>query len=207
MLRLFENAYILGGSPCSGKSTIAERLAAQFDLPLYKVDDHEQEHARRCQPERQPTMHRFTQRSWDEIWSRPAALQVEEELDYFRERFDLILEDLQAYDLGKPLLLEGAAFLPELISRAEVRRDRVLYMVPTLTFQLHHYQQRPWIRGILDQCTDPDQAFANWMLRDHLFGQEVLRQARDYQLAAVIVDGSLSVDEQFKEVVSWLHLG
>ena len=44
--QLISKAYILGGSPCSGKSTIAERLAAEFDLHYYKVDDHEQDHKR-----------------------------------------------------------------------------------------------------------------------------------------------------------------
>ena len=52
--RLFANAYVLGGSPCSGKSSAAERLAVEFDWPYYKVDDHEREHSERISPERHP---------------------------------------------------------------------------------------------------------------------------------------------------------
>ncbi|MDE7182952.1 MAG: hypothetical protein K2O40_00455, partial [Lachnospiraceae bacterium] len=33
------NIYYIGGSPCSGKSTVAELLAAKFDLYYFKVDD------------------------------------------------------------------------------------------------------------------------------------------------------------------------
>ena len=45
---LFSQAYILGGSPCSGKSSMAEMLAGEFQLPYYKVDDHEQDHMARA---------------------------------------------------------------------------------------------------------------------------------------------------------------
>ena len=34
------NIYCIGGSPCSGKSTIAEALAAKHGLHYFKVDDH-----------------------------------------------------------------------------------------------------------------------------------------------------------------------
>lgn len=33
------NTYYIGGSPCSGKSTIAEILSERYDLYYFKVDD------------------------------------------------------------------------------------------------------------------------------------------------------------------------
>lgn len=71
-IHLFSNAFILGGSPYSAKSTIAEKLSAQFDFQYYKVDDHEQDHIGRSTPERHPVMHRYSNMSWQEIWSQPA---------------------------------------------------------------------------------------------------------------------------------------
>ena len=201
---LFSQAYILGGSPCSGKSTIAERLVAQYALQYYKVDDHEKDHANRCQPDRQPVMFAYAQRSWNEIWTRPVALQVEEEFAYYRERFALIVEDLEQYAVEQPLLLEGAAYLPELLKPYPVNPTRVLYMVPTKDFQVQHYQQRPWIHQILQECEDPQQAFERWMMRDHLFGQEILRQANAHGYRTLIVDGQQSIDEQYERVKSYL---
>ncbi len=32
--------YFIGGSPCSGKSTVARALSARYDLTYFKVDDH-----------------------------------------------------------------------------------------------------------------------------------------------------------------------
>jgi len=81
----------------------------------------------------------------------------------------------------------------------------VIYIVPTKEFQVHHYQLRPWVQIILNECEDPRQAFDNWMMRDHLFGQEILRQARACNYQTIVVDGKLGVDEQFEKVRN--HLG
>lgn len=33
------NIYYIGGSPCAGKSTVAEILSQKYDLYYFKVDD------------------------------------------------------------------------------------------------------------------------------------------------------------------------
>ena len=194
---ILSQAYILGGSPCSGKSTLAEQLSAHYDLQFYKVDDHYQNHINRCNPQRHPTMHKLAQISWNEIWSRPVELQVREELQFYRELFGMILQDLEKFSTAKPVIVEGAALLPELIAKLSLGTQRVLFMVPTKDFQIHHYAQRPFIQGILKDCDDPDAAFSNWMERDHLFGQKILKQARGYGYGTILVDGSRSIEAQF----------
>jgi 2-phosphoglycerate kinase len=201
---LFAQAYILGGSPCSGKSTIAERLSKEFDLHDYKVDDYEREHLARADPERHPTMHTYAKMDWDEVWMRPPQQQVEEEFAFYWERFEMVVQDLAAYSGERPLLLEGAALLPDLLEQNGVDAQRVMFLVPTKAFQLHHYSQRPWIKQILRNCDDPEQAFENWMMRDHLFGQEILRQAKARHYETLVVDGNQSVDEQYEKVKAHL---
>lgn len=202
---IFSEAYILGGSPCSGKSTIAEKLTSRFQFQYYKVDDFEQDHMSRCRPDRHPVMFRYSKMSWDEIWSRPPLVQVQEEFEFYRERFEMIIEDLLKVEPGTPIILEGAAYLPELLSKYSVNPNRLIYLVPTKAFQIHHYSQRPWIKHILKECRDPEQAFENWMERDHLFGQEIFRQAKTYGFKALLVDGRINVDDQFNFVAR--HFG
>lgn len=202
--QLFAHAFVLGGSPCSGKSTIAARLSQQFGLLYYKVDDYEQRHLDRCRPNAQPTMGRYARMGWDAIWMQPLATQVADVFAYYRERFQLILEDLAWYDPASTVILEGVAFLPELVQRCNVNPARVLYMVPTTEFQVDHYRQRPWIEGILQQCAAPAQAFANWMARDQRCGQEILRQAESIGYRTMVVDGTLSIDDTYTQVVTLL---
>lgn len=203
--RLFTHAYILGGSPCCGKSTIAEMLVARFNLQYYKVDDYEYAHLERSQPDQHPTMFMYSQMGWNEIWSRPVAQQVQDVFAYYRERFVMIVEDLSAYDLEQPIILEGAAYLPELIHECGVSPALAFFMAPAKAFQLHHYRQRPWIHDILRECDDPEQAFTNWMQRDHLFGKEVIRQAEALGYATTFVDGNRRIEGQYACVAA--HFG
>jgi hypothetical protein len=116
----------------------------------------------------------------------------------------MILEDLRTFKPASTLILEGAALLPELIHELPVDPRKVVYLVPTLDFQIHHYRQRCWIHTILKDCEDPKQAFENWMMRDHCFGQEVIRQALLYRFPTIYVDGSEGILEIFEKVSSVL---
>jgi len=204
--QLFSQAYILGGSPCSGKSTIAEKLCAQYEFEYYRVDDHDSAHIARCRPDRHPVMFNYSKMPWNTIWMRPVSLQVQEEFEFYRERFEMIVQDLAGYTAGSTLLLEGAAYYPDLIWPYAGSSPRVIYMVPTKAFQVQHYRQRPWIHHILSECEDPEQAFENWMARDALFGQEVLNQAKTYEYRTIVVDGTCTVDEQYEQVRGYLGL-
>lgn len=203
---IFSSSFILGGSPCSGKSTIAERLSQDLDMTYYKVDDHIMRHLEKANPQEHPTMAAYGQMSWNEIWSRPVGLQVAEEFSYYTEQFPMILEDLMEFKSINTLIMEGAAFLPSLVHDWGVKPHQVLFMVPTKAFQIDHYSKRPWIDQILKECANPQQAFSNWMERDHLFGLEIIRQAKRFNYPYVIVDGSLSEDALYTKVKNQLRL-
>lgn len=205
--RIFSQAYILGGSPCSGKSTLAEMLAAQGNFYYYKADDHDPEHMRQSTPEQQPVMSRYASLSWDTIWSQSPERLLADALAYYHERFPLILNDLSLLSEDRPILLEGVAFLPDLLHHYPVNPKHVIFMVPTFEFQLHHYRQRPWIQSILKECHDPHQAFANWMKRDRLFGLEMIRQAHECGFPVILVDGSVNISTQLERIRAQFDLG
>ena len=198
--KLISQAYILGGSPCSGKSTVAEMLAAQYGFHYYKADDHDPEHMARAQADIQPITFKYAHMGWDAIWSQSPEQLLVDETTYYHERFPFILEDLGKLPPEKPVILEGAAFLPELIHPFLPKPEQVVFMIPTLEFQLHHYSQRPWIQSILKDCHDPKQAFDNWMQRDHLFGQAITQKAASYGYSVIIVDGSVDIQGQFERI-------
>ncbi len=203
---IFSQAYIIGGSPCSGKSTIAKCLANDYNFEYYKVDDHEKEHSKRCQSDRHPVMFKYSKMNWDEIWMRPASYQAHEMIEYYQERFEMIIEDLQIYNLEKPILLEGAAFLPNLVKQFNVNSQKVLFMVPTKEFQLNHYSKRPWIKPILKECKNPEKAFENWMMRDYLFSQEILKNAKFENYHTISINGSENINTIYTKVKKYFDL-
>ena len=64
MMTYFKNqlAHILwmGGSPCSGKTSIADLLADQYRIVVYHVDEIFDEHRKRVTQEKQPNLYKWT---------------------------------------------------------------------------------------------------------------------------------------------------
>lgn len=202
------HVFWVGGSPCSGKSSITQILADEHGLNVYRCDDAYWEHAKRVAPVEQPTFHRLAQMAWDEVWMRPVEVQVAEEIACYREEFAMIVEDLLALDRSRPVIAEGAALLPDLVSGLLLDRSRAVWVVPTEPFQREHYtlEKRPWVKDILRHCQDPTQAFANWMERDVGFTEWVVRRARELDLEVLMVDGKRTIAENAGAVAGYFGL-
>lgn len=200
------HVYWIGGSPCAGKSTIAQALADRYTLAYYQCDALFSVHQRRAQPAQQPTLHRLATLSCDEIWLPPVADQVARVQAIYQEEFALVLEDLQALPADRPLLVEGAALMPALVLPYLLDRRQAIWITPTPAFQRTHYAQRPWIHAVLRDCSDPAQAFQNWMARDEAYAAWIKEEATTLGLAAVQVDGQQPIDATTQQVAKWFGL-
>lgn len=81
--------YWLGGSPCAGKSSVADLLAERYSLAVYRCDDAFYRHTQICNPQDQPSLHAISTMSWDQIWMRPVEVQVATERAAYREEFPI----------------------------------------------------------------------------------------------------------------------
>ena len=194
----------IGGSPCSGKSTIAHRLSATFGLHIYSCDDAFERHRLLVTPERQPVFARLASLSCDELWLRPVPQQIDEELTIYREEFPFILADLEHLD-EKCRVAEGAALLPSLLAHLAVPPSRAIWIVPEEAFQREQYGRREWRHDVLRDCSDPNQGWENWMARDVGFARRVATDARALGYRVIVVDGARTVDDNYAGVVR--HFG
>jgi hypothetical protein len=196
----------IGGSPCSGKSTITDALASRFNLQTYRCDDAYYEHQHLLSPEQQPIFSRLSQASCDDLWMRPVAQQVEEEFALYREEFPFIVSDLAERAMSGPVIAEGAALLPDVLAGFGVVPTRSISIVPTEAFQRTHYALRDWRHDVLATCRDPEQAWQNWMARDAGFSAAVAAAARRLERRLIVVDGSRSIGETIDDVAQWFGL-
>ena len=198
----------MGGSPCSGKSSIAETVANRYGLALYRCDDAFWEHTKRVDPGRHPTLHKLNQMTWNEIWMRPVDVQIADETRCYHEEFEMILEDLSAYPRSTPVLAEGAALLPDMVSGLLPGDHRAIWIVPTAAFQRAHYtpEQRPFMKDILKQCQDATQALQNWMDRDAGFAKQVSTRVRELGLGLITVDGERTIEKNAEMVANHFRL-
>jgi hypothetical protein len=189
------NVYWIGGSPCSGKSTITDRLAARYGWEVYRCDDYYYQHEKLITPANAPVWSSILGADCDGIWLRPVEQQIREELQIYREQFPFILTDLAQRTDERPVILEGAALLPELLAAHNIPASRCLWMVPTERFQREHYARRDWRHDVLRECSDPEQGWENWMSRDAGFARAVATDAGRLGYRVIVVDGSASLDD------------
>lgn len=194
--------FYLGGSPCSGKSSVAEQLAARFGLNHVRLDDQLFEHIQAASTVIQPTLASLRSASCDEIWMIPPIEQARRTICAYVEEFPLHhLESLR-----QPIIVEGAALLPLLVAPRLDNPRQAFFMVPTPAFQREHYRLRTWVSDVLSGCNDPQQAFENWMRRDEIFGRWVRGNAYQHGLNTMIVNGEKDIDETIEFVARYFSL-
>lgn len=201
--------YYIGGSPCSGKSTLAEMLEKKHNLKYFKLDDKLDEYMKRAKADGKKYSLRYFDMTPDEIWLRTPETQNVEEIEIYKEIFEYALIDLKqiSQDNDNSIIAEGAGFLPELMKEIGVAKNEYVCIVPKKEFQNEKYSQRPWVPYVLEGCSDKKQAFRNWMERDALFAVEVVQSAKHLGYSSIIVDGLASIEENLTIVEKIFEMG
>ena len=157
------NIYYIGGSPCSGKSTVAEILSQKYGLHYFKVDDFLDNYTERGALAGYSICKKIAGMNAEEIWMRDPLLQCREEFEFYKEVFEYVLADLAQVNCKNSIITEGAAYVPELIKKLGVSNNRYISITPTKEFQIFHYKKREFVPHVLEGCADKEKAFCNWM--------------------------------------------
>ena len=193
----------IGGSPCSGKSTLAEKISRDYGACYYKADDFLEEFTGKAAENGCPTCRKVLSMTPQEIWMRDPAIQCEEEFLIYDEIAPLVFEKLEQIDADF-IVTEAAAYTPNVMKRIEEKK--YISIIPSPDFQISHYRSRDWIKFILEGCSDKEKAFENWMQRDILFAERVRKECEETDVPCIVNDGSRTVDELYGIVKELFHL-
>lgn len=199
------DTYYIGGSPCSGKSTIAEALSEKYNLHYFKVDDYLDRYMKMGASDKKEICQKVENMTPEQIWMRNPLVQCEEELLIYEEIIEFILEDLKQIDCKNGIITEGAAYLPKLVKHINIPVERYISITPSKEFQIFHYSKREWVPYVLAECSDKEKAFENWMNRDVLFAEAVQQQCKELGYVSLINNGEMTVEELVNKVVT--HFG
>lgn len=184
----------LGGTPCSGKTSVAKRLVERHGLQYYHYDKQENQHIARSYPEQHPFMCEHTAISMDERWvHRPVAQMVRATEAAWIERFEMVVDDLLDLPDMPPVLAEGPGLLPASVTPLLQRPQQAVWLVPTEAFKRATQPTRGGAPA--DQTGDPDRAYRKLIDLDLRLATNVKSRARAIGLTVFEVDGTKSIDE------------
>lgn len=116
-----ENIYWIGGSSCSGKSSIATQLAEKYGIKLYKTDENAfGKYMFGLEDiESYPDIKRYKDllmEGMDGFMEYPLSDLLDAFTHYCREVFPFILKDISEISDKEKLIVEGAHLFPEIIN-------------------------------------------------------------------------------------------
>lgn len=192
--------FYIGGSPCSGKSTIAKMIASRYGLYYYKLDDRLEDYMKKAAGALKPRCKSYFAMTPDQIWMRTPKIQFEDEVGIYQEIFEYAMYDIKKLDVSSPVITEGTGFMPDLMKQAGVQTNEYVCIVPTIDFQIEKYSKREWVPYILEGCGDKKIAFDNWMKRDIMFAKYTAETAEKFGYKVMWTDGSVSPDTMLDKV-------
>ena len=197
--------YWLGGSPCGGKSSVAETLSAQHGINYFKIDDHIEQCLQRVTAEEQPYLDQWKISSGDERWMLPIEILLQNAIGCYREHFQMLLPEILNLPT-QPTLIEGNPVFPDQCIQLRIPPSKALWLIATPDFLRAQYARRDWIPRVLADCKNPRQAFDNWIERDVRFAdwirQECLKNGYTYHETSE----QRSLDENIASVAHFFNL-
>ncbi|HAM14907.1 MAG TPA: hypothetical protein DCP91_03405 [Eggerthellaceae bacterium] len=197
----------VGGGTCAGKTTLAASLARIIGARTFSVDDRLGDYAQAAARDGSEAAIAGGSDDFERMWMRDPAKQFDEMLRFYRDVFPYVMNDVESVlgqavsgvcANGEPrfaLIAEGVAFLPELLHAAGVPASSCVFLTADRDVHDERYALREWAPLMLEGCTDPDSAFAQWMDRDELLSQHVRSQCTHLGYAHIHVSSHDTPDD------------
>jgi 2-phosphoglycerate kinase len=203
-LTKLQHVYWIGGGSAAGKSTVAERIAAQHDLSVYATDDVMADHARRCARADCPLLHTFMDMDFDERWVNRSPQTMLETFHWFQgEGFNLIVEDLLALPRERGVIVEGFRLLQHLVKPLISQPTHALWLLPAPEFREAVIENRGGsTSGFLARTTDPERALRNLLERDRMFTEILREETARLGLPAIEVNTTTTEDDLTQRVTT-----
>ena len=193
----------IGGSPCSGKSTVADMLSKERGAYYFKVDDFLDELLSEAAENGNAVCAAVRNMSAEEIWMRQPEIQSDEEFAIYSEIAPFVFRRLEEID-AELIITEGAAFTPEVMK--EHGKEDYITIVPSPEFQVEHYRKREWIPYVLKGCSDKEKAFDNWMKRDIIFAEKVRSECEEQGIPCIVNNGFATIEQLYCQVRDMLGI-
>jgi len=196
----------LGGSTCSGKSSIAYMLAQAYNLQIYHYDKQEVDHiARSTDTERFSAINQFMAMTMDERWLRRTPIEMADNaIKSWAQRFPHVIDDLLAMPTTAPIIAEGPGLFPQLVKPYISHPFHAIWLIASNKVIRDVRTQRP--TAIRVETSDPDRAIDNLIERDFIIARYIKDQAFDANLKTLDITFSEPIMATVERIASLFGL-
>lgn len=201
--RDLSHVYWIGGASRGGKTTVAKAIVDEFNFSIYHHDEKwlSGDHAQMADPERHPTMFKFRDLFEDlnvqsYFENSPVDELVEDQINFFIEEFEMVVDDLYEFPRDQPIVAEGSGLLPEQVGRV-TDPHRAIWLVSTEAFERKmrpfsdQEKSEPWFNNAIEWSTKRK--------------ERLVLQAEGLGLRVIETDGSRGIDDTINLVKA--HFG
>ena len=183
--------YLIGGITCGGKTTLAQKLSALYNIEVYKIDD---------------DIIKFTgeldffksiNNPLDYIFSLTVAEQVEFYLKIYESVFDKIAAKIKTLNKND-LIVEGTALLPDLVKRFPFEYKYIL-LHPTNNLIKQALPSRRYIKYIINGNLNRLHEIYE---RNILLDSHICELAEKYRVPIITVD-DFSKEQTYKLAIKY----
>ena len=192
----------IGGSPCSGKSTVSHTIARIYVFVDYHLDAWVHNHFARRIAAGDAKAEAFLKMNMRQRWVERSVEELTAEvIESWTREFDLAIEDLLTLPRENFIVAEGN-FFPACVAPYLSSPNQALWLVPTDEFCARNRRAR-WAElavrqkrhRVYDEDESMEQRQNNIIARDCQLARYVRQQAEEHALTVHEVDGSLSREE------------
>ncbi len=214
-----DNVFWIGGSSCSGKSSAAKRIAKRFDLNIYHTDEHAfGKHMFGLENEAAfPAVVRYKNmilEGIDAFAERDAGVSYRAFLEYCAEVFPLLWADIGGMPKDRPVVVEGAHLLPELV-RPHAAPGKAVFLIGAPDFM-----KRIWLKEMAGEIPGGNQhEIGNYRKsnKKDLIGKKhaalhqaialhIRETAMQYAFPVIVCDGGMEEEELAEKIAAGFNL-
>jgi len=184
--------FLLGGRPCSGKTTLAGKLGEKWNIDVIHLD----EFARECIDKStadHPNMHRWKAGNLIKLLQKDPAVLLNEYINTYVEMLPFLLRKIDA-SAKQAAILEGAMLLPGFIDAFKNKHVvNTCYLVTDDAFVREKYYGRDYVQDMLKKQGGIN-AVKSLLERDSLFAGYMSDEVEKYALPTISIKSNDSIE-------------
>ena len=201
-----KDVYWIGGSACSGKTTMSKIISEKYDFTLYNSDEKMLEHKKIASFWEQPAMKRHFV-DWEWYFNRPVDEYTKWLNDATKEQMSMIIVDLLKILKDKAVIVEG-------VFSADMIKNIVDYNNAIFLYAKKHLIRKDYfnrddkkdILSVINNLSDPDESLNNVLNTVITGSQQSLERTKNSNMKYLIRNDKSSIEKTLKCIENHFNL-